>query len=111
MLEEWNFNKNSLKPELFTKNSQYEAFWNCSKHGTWKKQIRYRVDKNNNIVLCPDCKKLPSFNKPEYKKSLKYLNPKLTKQWNYKKNEFGPEFYMPGSNKQVWWICNEQHCQ
>ena len=109
LIKEWNFEKNQLKPELFTKNSQYEAYWNCVIHGTWKKQIRYRVNRDNQIILCSECKKLPKFNKPEFKKSLKYLNKNLVLEWNYKINKYGPEFYVPGSNETVWWICKKKH--
>jgi len=109
LLKEWDFDKNKLNPEQLTKNSQYEAVWKCLTHGTWKKQVRYRVNKYNQITLCPSCKKLPSFNIPKYKQSLKHLNNELTSEWNYQKNKYGPEYYLPGSNTEVWWICKYKH--
>ena len=38
------------------------------------------------------------------------VNPKLEKQWNYKKNgNLRPEDIIAGSNKKVWWICEKGH--
>lgn len=36
--------------------------------------------------------------------------PYLAKEWDYDKNELGPENYLPHSNKYVWWICPVNPC-
>jgi len=37
------------------------------------------------------------------------LHPELIKEWDFDKNENGPEEYTPGSNQKVWWICKKGH--
>ena len=38
--------------------------------------------------------------------SLKDNYPELLKEWDYEKNEFGPENYTCGSHYKPWWKCN-----
>lgn len=41
-------------------------------------------------------------------KSLKYLYPKISKEWDYKKNNnISPEMVLPGSVSKYWWKCNK----
>ena len=42
--------------------------------------------------------------------NLKSIYPEIAKQWNYEKNgDLTPEKIKPGSNKKVWWKCDEGH--
>jgi len=48
--------------------------------------------------------------RPPPEKSLARLNPELSKQWNFKKNNpLKPEMFEPKSGKKVWWICKKYH--
>lgn len=40
---------------------------------------------------------------------LSILSPLLASQWDYTKNEFGPEDYTVGSGEKVWWLCPMGH--
>jgi hypothetical protein len=42
-------------------------------------------------------------------KNLLIDNPKLCKEWDYKKNKLSPKEYTPSSGKLVWWICKNKH--
>ena len=45
---------------------------------------------------------------PKY--NLKVLYPDIAKEWDYEENyPLKPEDFTPGSNKEVWWICEKQH--
>ena len=49
-------------------------------------------------------------NYSEKELSLLYINPILSKEWNYEKNgKLKPENFMPNSGKTVWWKCNKEH--
>ncbi len=109
LIKEWNFQKNEIDPKTLTINSSYEAHWICEIHNEWKKRVSYRINKSNEIVRCPECRKLLPTIIPKEKDSLKFLNPELSKEWNHKRNVFGPEYYKPGSNIKVWWECIEGH--
>ncbi len=42
--------------------------------------------------------------------NLQVVNPDLAKEWHPTKNEdLNPEDVTSGSNKKVWWLCNEGH--
>ena len=41
-------------------------------------------------------------------KSLKYLYPKISKEWDYKKNmNISPQMVLPGSVSKYWWKCSK----
>ena len=42
--------------------------------------------------------------------SILYMNPLLTKEWNYNKNgRLKPEHFSLNSHKKVWWVCDNGH--
>ncbi|MBR2848255.1 MAG: zinc-ribbon domain-containing protein [Clostridia bacterium] len=46
----------------------------------------------------------------EKESSILFSNPKIAKEWNYKKNDnLKPEHFMPNSSKKVWWRCSKGH--
>ena len=48
--------------------------------------------------------------------NLKKHNPKLAKEWDYKKNKTRPEEHTPKVHHKVWWLCSyktqlqSKHC-
>jgi len=46
---------------------------------------------------------------PTEDNNLLVINPELSKEWNYEKNDKRPEEYCPNSNQEVWWQCNKGH--
>ena len=64
---------------------------------------------------CPECykskiKKFDNFIKPKKGFSLKEKNPKLSLEWNDKKNgKLKPELIGGTSDKSIWWICKKGH--
>ena len=47
---------------------------------------------------------------PPLEDSLAEQNPKVAKEWNYKRNyPLTPQLFHPNSGKKVWWICNHDH--
>ncbi|MCR8666237.1 zinc-ribbon domain-containing protein [Aestuariibaculum sp. M13] len=43
-----------------------------------------------------------------FEDSIEYLYPEIAKQWHHDKNEpLLPKYFLPGSNKKVWWKCSE----
>lgn len=61
----------------------------------------------NKGIGCPYCtsrKLLQGFN------DLATKNPKLAKEWNYKRNgNITPSDIFPNSIKKYWWICSKGH--
>lgn len=45
----------------------------------------------------------------EGQRSLAYLYPDLAAQWDRVKNTLTPEQVTPGSNRGIWWLCENGH--
>lgn len=100
LCREWNYNRNDFNPENFYKSSYTKVWWICNRGHEWKASIHARVFMKNNCPYCSN-KKVCEDN------CLATLNPTLTKEWNYDKNDISPYEIMPGSNKKVWWRCEK----
>ena len=104
LLEEWDYNKNTISPQSLTQNSSYKAWWKCSKcHHSWQTTVQHRTVRNSG---CPACQ-----NKVTTKENcLAQTHPHLIAKWNYQKNiEITPNDLTAGSNKKVWWNCEKGH--
>ena len=99
LLEEWDFEKNTLNPTKTSPNSHEKAWWRCKNGHSWEAQIRSR----NRGCGCPYCsnnKVLKGYN------DLQSVNPILANEWNYEKNgTIRPEEFLASSEKKVWWLC------
>ena len=107
--KEWDYSKNVGRPRDYTYRSMYKAHWKCSICGhQWTALIRDRVD--SKYQLCPVCT-LAKRGKERHNRLIKKLggitDPLLIAEWDYSKNEKGPEEYRPQSNESVNWICSK----
>ncbi len=104
LASEWNYKRNGdLKPVHFLANSHENVWWMCCQGHEWQAAI----DSRNVGRGCPYCaskKVLKGYN------DLQTINPSLSKEWNYEKNNgLTPMDVMPNSGKKVWWKCNNDH--
>ena len=104
LAKEWNYIKNGdLKPDNFSANSGKKVWWKCQKGHEWQAMIGNR-NKGSGCPYCAGKKALKGYN------DLQTVNPILTNEWNYEKNNgLTPEDVTPGSNKKVWWKCENGH--
>jgi len=103
--KEWNFEKNkNLAPNDVTKGMRKKVWWKCEKgpDHEWEAMI---YSKSSGGSKCPYCngKKVSITNR------LDILCPVVAQEWNYDKNNLGPDEYTCGSNKKVWWKCSKGH--
>jgi uncharacterized Zn ribbon protein len=113
LIKEWNYEKNDKTPNEYTPNSRYKVWWICSEcKNEWQAQIKSR----NNGCGCPECakkyRKKPSCMKPRdnyvsYEKSLAYLFPDISKEWNTNKNILNPNQVGVSSKLKAWWTCSK----
>jgi len=97
--KEWDYAKNTTSPDKVSVSSPTKAWWICSKCSiSYQQNISTRTLYNTRCPYCAAKKASPNAN-------LKILHPELMDQWDYHRNELGPENYRPGSNKKVWWLC------
>lgn len=98
--------KENIFPEKVTHGVKKKAWWRCAAGHSWQATIDSRT-RNVETRHCPYC---------DHKKvvvgftDLTTVNPELAKSWDYEKNNgLIPQEVMPGSNRKVWWKCEEGH--
>lgn len=103
LAKEWNYERNTFKPNEVTSKSNREVWWICEKGHEWPAKISSRA-KGHNCPFCSNQKVLEGYN------DLKTLYPEIAKEWNYNKNgKLKPTEVVAKSNKKVWWICEKRH--
>ena len=108
LLDEWDFSKNTIKPQEVTFGSGKKVWWKCSKCShEWMTPI---CNRSSNGRGCPVCanesrRRLKTINTVMTKGSIERLFPGLMSEWDYSKNEVLPSDVSAGSSRKVWWIC------
>jgi len=101
VLAEWDYSKNTLSPNNITPRSHERCWWICAKGHSYDLAV---ADKANGQG-CPYCagkRVLPGFNDVES------CAPELLSDWDYKSNAITPKEITYGSDKSVFWKC--QNC-
>ena len=105
LLDEWDFDKNTIDPTNITVGSSKKAWWICKKqHHSWQATINNRAKG----VGCPYCS---GYMVSTGVNDLETLYPELAEEWDYEKNgDLKPNAVSCGTNKKVWWLCKDyQH--
>ena len=102
--KEWHPYKNDpLSPEDVAPMSSKKVWWLGACGHEWDAVISSR-SKGHSCPFCNNLKALAGFN------DLATVNPKLAREWDYEKNDgLRPENVLPGSHKEVWWLCQRNH--
>ena len=96
---QWDYEKNERGPENYIQFSQTRVFWKCSVCSQfWIARIANRSE-NHNCPYCAGKRPIPG------KTDFATLRPDLLAQWDYDKNDCGPECHTLRSEKKVFWIC------
>lgn len=107
LAKEWDYEKNTLKPDEVTCGNNKKVWWICSKcHHEWEATIFSR----HTGCGCPECKKTTiseKQSKADFDDSLAYNFPEIAKEWDYEKNKVKPEEVYSNSNKKYWWKCKK----
>ena len=102
---EWHPTRNGdLSPSMVLPYSGKKVWWLCPKGHAYATSIINRTKINSGCPYCAGQKVLPGFN------DLATKYPELAKQWHPTLNgDLTPDQVTPGSNKKVWWMCDEGH--
>ena len=83
-------------------NSNKKMWWICNEGHEWQDTPNHRSHGRG----CPYCsghRVLKGYN------DLATTHPSLIFEWNTARNDLTPQQVSAGSNRHVWWICNEGH--
>lgn len=103
LLDEWDFEKNEIKPSALLPNSNKDVWWKCSKGHSFKQSVYNRTSKHSKCPYCLNQKVLKGYN------DLETTNPELLKEWDYDKNVISPTEVTSGSGKYAYWKCDKGH--
>ena len=101
--DEWDYEKNMVKPTEITAGSQKKVWWKCKEGHSWEMLVRSRT-KGQNCPYCNNRRVLAGYN------DLASLRPDLAKEWDQEKNgDLKPSDVIAGSKRYVWWKCSSGH--
>lgn len=106
LAEEWDKEANdklNIKITEVTYGSTKDVFWKCKIHGSYKARIASRAADGNGCPYCSGKQVKQGYN------DLKTLRPDIAKEWDYEKNNIGPESVTIGCTKKYWWKCSKGH--
>ena len=104
LASEWNNEKNGeLKPSMIMPNHNKKVWWKCSKGHEWEARVNSR-NRGNGCPYCSGLYVIAGVN------DLATKFPQIAAEWHPTKNGIiTPKNVTKGSNKIVWWRCNEGH--
>lgn len=102
---QWHHVKNGDRtPQNVSAFSNRKVWWVCEKGHEYEAVIADRTDKEKGCPYCAGRRVLSGFN------DLATLHPEIAAQWHPELNgDLTPEDVTPGSNKKVWWRCENGH--
>ena len=101
LLNEWDYKKNSKKPEEYAVKSNESVWWKCELGHSFKQRIAGRTTQHQGCPYCSGNKVLPGFN------DLATVNPELVKDWDYEKNgELLPTMITSRNQRMIHWKCH-----
>ena len=103
LLEEWDYEKNTVTPAEITPASKRKVWWICKTcGGSWLASVQNRVLADNKCPYCAGRKVLVGFN------DFATQHPELLSEWDYEKNKgLKPEDFTSGSGKIIAWKCSK----
>ena len=99
LADQWDYEKNTLKPSEVTLSSDKRAWWICEKGHSWQTSIHHRQRGSG----CPYCSGREAITGEN---DLATVRPDIAAEWDCEKNGvLKAERLLPQSNKKVWWKC------
>lgn len=104
LARQWDYTKNMpVLPVDVTVGSHRAVWWICEKGHSWRACVRSRVS-GSGCPVCAGKQILAGEN------DLATAYPELVKQWDSERNgNLTPKDVMPGTDKKVWWVCEQGH--
>lgn len=104
LVDEWDYEANApFVPEQFSPVSGKYVYWICSKGHKWRARIANRSN-GNGCPFCDGKRVLAGYN------DLASQYPIIANEWHPTMNgELTPNQITPSSNKQVYWLCKNNH--
>ncbi len=104
VLKQWDYEKNTLKPEELTYGSAKKVWWKCPKGHSYQLAVHSKVQHVNSCAVCSGHLTVPGVN------DFATWYPDIAKEWHPEKNgDLLPSQVAKKTNRKVWWICQFGH--
>jgi hypothetical protein len=103
IMDEWNFDKNTISPLEISKNYKKPVWWRCSFEHEWMSSPCTRF---TNKVTCKACTRHAKNSVDGF---ISIASEQLLKQWDYSKNKLLPNQVSKATNFKFWWVCDHGH--
>ena len=104
LMEQWDYEKNSIDPCETNPGSHLKAWWKCNKGHSWEAVIESRSRLGRGCPVCAGQKLLKGYN------DMATTNPELAKEWHPIKNDgVTPDSVSVHSHTNYWWLCANGH--
>ncbi len=108
LLKEWDYEKNTIPPEMYGTSSNEKVWWICPKKHSYAARIGNRTNINQGCPYCSGRKALIGYNDfATWCHSNNAIH--LLEEWDYEKNIVSPDELTAHSSKKVWWKCSLGH--
>jgi hypothetical protein len=104
--KEWDYEKNEHPPSYYTFGANTKVAWICPDDPCGCHRYEATINNRSNGRGCKFC----NSNIACAHNNLLVTNSDLCKEWDYEKNEKGPENYTYGSGVKVHWVCPLNPC-
>ena len=104
LLQEWDWNKNTVTPSTCGCKTGKKVWWLCSKCGhSWLASISNRTKMKSGCPRCAGIAVFKGYN--DFETWCKTNNSDLLEEWNYERNIILPSEISQGNANKVWWKC------
>lgn len=103
ILDNWDWNKNSITPYEYTVKSKKDAWFLCDKGHSYSTKIRYFTTAEIPCFYCNNLKVLRGYN------DLATTHPEIAQYWDNEKNTISIYEVHKHYRSKVWWNCDENH--
>lgn len=97
---------NGLKPENVLPGTSLKVWWRCSKGHEWKGSVVTRT-KGHGCDICAREQRKITYHSVRLQTRKLLIGCDCVLDWDYTKNNHGPEYYTKGSGEKVWWKCHK----
>jgi len=102
LLQDWDYEKNTISPEYVYAHSRTPVHWKCGKGHSYEMFVSSRAQNQG----CPYCAR----KRVSVDYNLQAVNPPFLPEWDSDKNGLLKPCHMfPHSSKKVWWKCKRGH--
>lgn len=102
-MHEWDYDKNSIKPNEVLKSSKTLIWWKCKLNHSWQTNTQDKIRNRGGCPYCKNMQLLKGFN------DIESQYPKLVQEWDFEKNDLTPSEVKCSTTKLFSWICRNNH--